>query len=1052
MAKRDVPDGAPTAGLTPGGGSPVGPGPAPVAAVDELLAGRFRVVRLLGQGGMGQVYEAEDLELRERVAVKVVRPDIAHDTAAHERFRREISLARRVTHPNVCRIFDLFLHRAPGTAEPLALISMELLRGETLSERLRRQGPLTLAHARDIGRQIAAALDAAHRAGVVHRDLKPSNVVLVDDGEATRAVVTDFGLASAAGTDGEGGTEPLVRGTAAYMAPEQVEGLPSTGATDVYAFGITLYEMVTSHVPFHGSSPLSTALQRLRAAPVAPTVHRPDLDRRWETVILRCLERSPAARFASAGEAVRELEDPSSRAAPPRSRLAWATAAVLAAVLVTLPFLLVRESAPPDAPAAGSVRARPLVALLGFRNLAGRPDSAWLSAALAEMLGIELVAGEALRLASGEDVARLRASFALPEAETLAKDTLARVHRSLGADFVVLGSYVALGSESGGRLRLDVRVQDAHSGETVAVFTETGTEAGVLDLVSRAGTALRERLGAGRLTGTQQAEARASQPTTPEAARFYTEGVARLRLYDALGAREWLERAVAADAQHPLPHAALAEALARLGHDAAAAQEARRAGELARGLPRAEKLRVEGLAHETAGDLPKAIESYRVLFGFFPDDLEHGLRLARVLTNAGRAQEALTVVADLRRLPPPHGADPRLPLAEADARLSLSDFEGARQAARQAAKSAEGRDARHVQARAALVEGSALWGLGEQESAGASFALARDVFEQVGDRGGAAAAYNRMAGVPYERGDFRAAQAMFEQALAVCREIGDRRCIGRQLGNVAEARASRGELGPARAMYLEAAALNRDSRNLAPLADNLNGLGTVRFYEADLAGASRDFEEALSIARSIGDRRHVGYALHGLGRVRLMAGDSGGARKAHEEALALRRQMNQSDTVAASSLALALVDLAEGKPAEAEPLATAAAAEFAREGFADYEAEALAVRAQALAATARRAEAQEAADRAITLVRASQNPAARVRTAVFVLRALPPGSPIPTDLLALAREAIAESRRLGLRTGYLAAEIALAEVQGDAARKAPAVAEARKLGLLALAR
>jgi len=174
---------------------------APIVATfraGDLLCDRFRVVRFIARGGMGELYEAEDLTLGERVALKTIRPEIAVHERANQRFRREVQLARKVTHPNICRIFDLFEHRPPeGTAGAVSFVTMELLQGETLSQHLREHGPLSVEDARPIVQQMAAALSAAHAADVIHRDFKTNNVMLLDAGpsRAPRVVVTDFGLA-----------------------------------------------------------------------------------------------------------------------------------------------------------------------------------------------------------------------------------------------------------------------------------------------------------------------------------------------------------------------------------------------------------------------------------------------------------------------------------------------------------------------------------------------------------------------------------------------------------------------------------------------------------------------------------------------------------------------------------------------------------------------------------------------------------------------------------------------------------------------------------------
>ena len=294
----------------------------------EVLAGRYRILRLIGRGGMGEVYEAEDLELRAPVALKLVLPEIAVQQDILDRFRREVLLARQVTHPNVCRIFDLGYHTG-GPAGRMTFLTMELLAGETLSDRLARTGPMKTAEALPLVQQLVAGLAAAHRAGIVHRDFKSGNVILAPDdegghiGAAVHVKIMDFGLARAV-TGGDLARTTLtvaggLVGTPAYMAPEQIEGGEITPATDIYALGVVMYEMVTGALPFSGDSPWIVATKRLREAAPSPRTHVPGLERTWETVILRCLERSPAARYSSATDVGKALRgDPvAPPAAPP---------------------------------------------------------------------------------------------------------------------------------------------------------------------------------------------------------------------------------------------------------------------------------------------------------------------------------------------------------------------------------------------------------------------------------------------------------------------------------------------------------------------------------------------------------------------------------------------------------------------------------------------------------------------------------------------------------------------------------------------------------------
>ena len=289
----------------------------------EVIAGRFKIVRFIGRGGMGEVYEAEDLELGARVALKTLRPEISSDAGALNRFKQEVQLARRVTHPNVCRMFDMGRHHAANRAggNPSAdhlFLSMELLDGESLSELLCRTGRMNIQEAWPIVRQIGEALQSAHEAGVIHRDFKPSNVILArtksSEADQIRAVVTDFGLARAAtmvlSAGGEHSLESLsvsgrMLGTPAYMAPEQIEGRPATAASDIYAFGLVLYEIVTGARPFGATTPISSAVKRLTQPPPTPRTLVPSLSPVWESVILRCLEREPANRYRTIQEAIK---------------------------------------------------------------------------------------------------------------------------------------------------------------------------------------------------------------------------------------------------------------------------------------------------------------------------------------------------------------------------------------------------------------------------------------------------------------------------------------------------------------------------------------------------------------------------------------------------------------------------------------------------------------------------------------------------------------------------------------------------------------------------
>jgi len=1038
---------------------------------------------------MGEVYEAEDRELREHVALKTILPEIASDERAIARFKREIQLARKVTHPNVCRIFDLF-HHQEGPRGELTFLSMELLAGETLAHRLRRVGRMTPAEALPIITQMTAALDAAHQAQIIHRDFKSANVMLVPgarEAGPARAVVTDFGLArssavedsSASALSGAG-----MLGTPAYMSPEQVKGEKVTAAADLYALGVVMYEMITGQRPFVGDTPLSTAIRRLQESPPSPRAQVPDLDRRWEAAILRCLEREPGARFAAAGDVAKALREEMAPAGPwTRRATAWAALALLM-VLSAFVFFQVRDSwklRETSAPSAAKlVQSRRSVAVLGFKNLSGRAESGWLSTALSEMLTTELAAGERLRTVPGENVARMKMDLSLAEAESFARDTLGRIRSHLGADFVVLGAYLPLGDKAGGQIRLDLRLQDTVAGETIASMIETGAEPQLFELVARTGERLREKLGAGGLSPAQQGAVQASLPSNPEAARLYSEGLAKLRTFEALAAREPLEKAVTLEPGHAQTHSALAAAWSSLGYDANARAEAKRAFELSEKLSREDRLSIEGRYRETTREWSPAIEIYRTLWGFFPDNLDYGLRLAAAQTTAGKGKDSLATLESLRALPSPAGADPRIDLAEAAAARSLADYKRAMAAAVRGAEKGAGKGARLVVARGRFDEGSALHNLGELDRAKALLEEAHRLFTEAGDRvnaarslnnaslvvadrgdldgarkmleqvlaayraignqSGVALASSNLGNVQYFRGDLGRARQMWERSLAVYREIDEKDGMARMFNNIASALAMQGNLAGARKSFQQAYETYREIGNRDLMTTALLNIAKLLFDDGDLSGAKKSFQETLARWREIGNKDQSSGALHSLGQIFEAEGDLAAARKHFEEALALRVQIGKKVQASETRLALAGLAAEQARHEQAQAQAREAAEEFRKQKMPDDEASAHNIDAQSLLDQGKRSEAQQALERSQSLLRKSENRRVKLSVAITAAR-LGAGSGKSADALKILHGVLVEATTHGLITHQLDARLALGEIEVKST--APAAGRAR---------
>jgi tetratricopeptide (TPR) repeat protein len=271
----------------------------PVFAPGQIVSDRYRIIRFINHGGMGEVYEAEDLELKGRVAIKTLLPAIAEDSRMIARFKQEIQLSRKVSHPNVCRVFDLSRHQIGGNPTAATVfLTMEFLEGETLSSHLRREGRISAEQALPLLSQMADALGAAHHAGVIHRDFKPSNVILVPSADGPHAVVTDFGLArnSGASPDTTATLTGTIMGTLDYMAPELLSRGKATVASDVYALGTVAYKMVTGKLPFAAGEPLASVILRSKGPPPSPRSIIPELDIGWEHALLCALDPDPARR------------------------------------------------------------------------------------------------------------------------------------------------------------------------------------------------------------------------------------------------------------------------------------------------------------------------------------------------------------------------------------------------------------------------------------------------------------------------------------------------------------------------------------------------------------------------------------------------------------------------------------------------------------------------------------------------------------------------------------------------------------------------------------
>jgi tetratricopeptide (TPR) repeat protein/tRNA A-37 threonylcarbamoyl transferase component Bud32 len=925
----------------------------------RLVAGKFRVQQLLASGGMGRIYLAEQVNLGKAVALKVLRTNIAADADLARRFRREAKSASLLSHPNILQVLDF------GDDDGLLFIAMELLVGRDLFHVIAQDRPLPPRRIGHIGAQILAALEEAHANGVVHRDLKPENVVLLDArGEPDFVKVCDFGLAKLAADRGPSAItlSGAVCGTPEYMSPEQARGETIDGRSDLYAMACILYQMVTGEPPFRADSAMGVLTRQVQDRPEPPSRRMPDgVTPALEQVILRGLEKSRTRRFATAAEmraalleAVGtpslELELARPKRALPRGdsegmalpttpyrpllgrgwRQRWRGRVLVASVLSVLAFaggsgarLYLRERQRQPAPA--SSRQRRTVAVLGFRDLSARAQTAWLSTALAEMLGTELGQSQRLRALSGEEVARMKSELALKDAEGLDGQALARVRRDLDADLVLLGSYTVLEAPAAKPLRLDVRVQETTSGDTVAAVADVGDENELFDLVARIGKKLRAQLLPEALDFDARAS-RASLPANIEAARAYADGLSRLRLHDAAAARPLLQQAIEADPGHAPTRVALAQAWAALGYDSRAEEEAEKALGLVGPLGREQKLSVTAYHHMTTHEWQKAINDYQTLFDFFPDNLDYGLQLAEAEWRGPSPRRALETLSRMQKLPPPEGNDPRLELARTQALLALGDHQGVVTSAESTKRKARARGADLIAAAAAQLEAMAWMRLGQCDRATAAVDEAKVVLTRTGDRQAIARSTVAVSLCLQENGDNEMALRLNQDMMATCEEIGDRWGMAVALHYSGNALAELGRRSEALTRWERAAALFRELNDRRRLNITLGNIALAHFHLGDLVGARRRTQEVIAQVEHAEDKSFLGYVTLQQVRIETALGELATAQDTLEGATLLARQSGEAPKVVDARMLAAQLLAIAGQLDEAERQLNEAAA------------------------------------------------------------------------------------------------------------------------------
>lgn len=761
-------------------------------------------------------------------------------------------------------------------------------------------------------------------------------------------------------------------------------------------------------------------------------------------------------------------------------RLQWLMALVLVAAMGTI-LALVKpwgDLGPQGTQVGKNPEMRTAVAVLGFRNLTGQSEIDWMGTAFAESLGAELAGGDQLRLVPGESVARLRQSLALPEdTNSLAGDTLDMIRRQLDNDFVILGTYLTFDRGGEPVINLNLTMQNTQTGQRIDLRRD-GRQEDIFQLVDEVARELRDDLSVGQLTAAEQQEVLATLTEDPEANRLYHEGLALLRTYDYPKAKDLLQQAVEADPSYPLAHAALSRAWHALGYFDRAVESARNAYDNVVGLSQREQLEIKALQRSMEGRWHDVIATYRKLLASHPDEVRYALHLAEAQNTAGRGQDALETLAELRQALQLRGGGStasraRIDLVTAASHYSQLDYEAALTAGRRAAGHAE-EIGGLLLAEAQRQQGDALMQLGRSEEAlevldraarnfneGNDRASATDVeitrgllFEvqgrrhdaeklllealsaqqQIGNKQAMAAVHNSLSLVYTGLGRLDEAREQIALAVQHARDLGNRDIEARYLDTLVWVMLNQGLLEEAEALARKELAAYEEIGSDDGKAWSRFYLGQAAWMAGDLERAREQHELALGLAD--GEPYLVGFVRHGMGEIELLAGDLAAAAGHFEAALEQRVSYGELSSEAETRLALGRVAFLEGDLARAEPLVRRAAEEFLRSEVPNQETLAHLLLAEVLAAAGRSDAALTALAKGMSLGNDSANP--RVRFAV----ALTLANVTPDDGEARRRIQVAAREAEGLGMGPVALESRLAAVV-LARRQGQAGAEAR---------
>lgn len=836
-----------------GSGAEMVPG---TLAAGTMLAGRYEITELLGEGGMGAVYKAIDHQLDRVIALKTIRQELAGNSEILARFKQELILARQITHRNVIRIYDL------GEDGGTKFITMEFADGSTLRSLISEKGKFPPAEALEVTRQVCLALEAAHAEGVIHRDLKPQNIMRNQQG---RVVVMDFGLARTVSSSMTQ-TGALV-GTMEYMSPEQALGKELDARSDLFAIGLIFHELLTGRTPYQADTAIASLIKRSQEAAVPASEVDASVPRDLSRIVSRCLERDCALRYQSAGEILKDLDAWSSGGAISaasrrprfqRKRMIAAGAGLSLVLLVAgvglrSHFAGAASQASQQKPQAVSASALSL-AILPFRNATGEAALNWVGSSVAEMLTTEVGESQHLRAIAPYRMHQVLSDLRIAPDNVLDPAMLRKIAEFSSADTVVWGQYLKLGQ----KIRFEITLHNLKNDHQVSLTNEAANDSEIPAAVHRIADLVRQNLSVSAdVIKELQASSFSPRASSAEALRNYNEGEEFLHNGKYLDALKSFESATKEDGSFALAFSELAQCYSQLGFDGEAEQASHKAMELSRQAPPAEKYLIE--AHHAAilKDSAKSLTAYESLAATRPDNSDIAYALGGLYLDQGELDKARAQLEKLLHNDPKN--------VRALWRMGVTEIQ-----------------ANNPQAALEVL------------TRGLTITDQTDNQEQKSLMLQAIGISYRLLNKP------DAALRNYQDAMEINRRLGLKRNLAGNLIEIAQVESMLGKPDAAMARYTEALKTQREIGIKKESGDTLLDMGVLFADRGQYDKALQAYKEALQIQRDTGDSKYEAVCLNNIGLVYLAKGNTDDALTYVQQALQIRRKLNIPPDIAES--------------------------------------------------------------------------------------------------------------------------------------------------------